>query len=70
MDVLINGNKAGKSTIRNICVYCGSGLGKNPAYAEAARVLGRALAESGDWPNWYPGDEFRAVRDKSLAEGK
>ncbi|MCX7864807.1 MAG: M28 family metallopeptidase, partial [Novosphingobium sp.] len=28
--------------------------------------LGRMLAESEDWPNWYPGDEFRAVRDESL----
>jgi hypothetical protein len=33
--------------IQNICVYCGSGLGTNPAYAKAARVLGKALAESG-----------------------
>lgn len=33
--------------VRNICVYCGSGLGENPAYAAAARTLGRALAENG-----------------------
>lgn len=33
--------------IRNICVYCGSGVGAKPAYAEAARVLGRSLAEAG-----------------------
>jgi uncharacterized protein (TIGR00730 family) len=32
---------------RNICVYCGSGLGVNPAYAAAARVLGQSLAQSG-----------------------
>ena len=31
----------------NICVYCGSGTGNNPAYAEAARALGRDLASSG-----------------------
>jgi uncharacterized protein (TIGR00730 family) len=31
----------------NICVYCGSGEGRNPAYAEAARTLGRALASNG-----------------------
>jgi hypothetical protein len=31
----------------NICVYCGSGLGLNPAYADAARQLGHALAQSG-----------------------
>lgn len=35
------------STVRSICVYCGSGKGNNPAYAEAARTLGRSLAEAG-----------------------
>jgi Zn-dependent M28 family amino/carboxypeptidase len=29
--------------------------------------LGRMLAESGDWPNWYPDDEFRRIRDASCA---
>lgn len=29
--------------------------------------LGRALADGTTWPNWHPGDEFRAIRDKSLA---
>jgi uncharacterized protein (TIGR00730 family) len=33
--------------IRNICVYCGSGKGTNPAYAASARALGKALAKSG-----------------------
>jgi len=33
-------------TIQNICVYCGSGPGLNPAYAETARTLGRILASS------------------------
>jgi uncharacterized protein (TIGR00730 family) len=32
------------SGLQNICVYCGSGPGRNPAYAEAARELGRSLA--------------------------
>ena len=32
---------------RNICVFCGSGPGKNPAYAEAARTLGTAMAAAG-----------------------
>jgi Zn-dependent M28 family amino/carboxypeptidase len=27
--------------------------------------LGRSLAMSRDWPNWYKGDEFRAARDQS-----
>ena len=31
----------------NICVYCGSSPGKNPAYLEASRLLGRSLAEAG-----------------------
>jgi Zn-dependent M28 family amino/carboxypeptidase len=29
--------------------------------------VGRALATSREWPNWLPGDEFRAVRDRSRA---
>ncbi|WP_421839773.1 M28 family metallopeptidase [Novosphingobium sp.] len=32
--------------------------------------LGRELADSSVWPNWHPSDEFRAIRDKSLAEAK
>jgi uncharacterized protein (TIGR00730 family) len=32
------------SGLQNICVYCGSGSGRNPAYAEAARELGQRLA--------------------------
>jgi uncharacterized protein (TIGR00730 family) len=30
-----------------ICVFCGSRPGRNPAYAEAAKALGRAMAERG-----------------------
>lgn len=30
----------------NLCVYCGSGPGRNPAYMEAARTVGTALAEN------------------------
>lgn len=33
--------------IRTICVYCGSQMGTNPAYQDAARVLGKAMAEHG-----------------------
>jgi len=29
--------------------------------------LGRELADGTTWPNWHPGDEFRAIRDKSRA---
>ena len=35
------------SSVRNICVYCGSSPGINPAYAEAATTFGRLLAEAG-----------------------
>jgi Zn-dependent M28 family amino/carboxypeptidase len=30
-------------------------------------AVGRALAETAEWPNWVAGDEFRAIRDKSRA---
>ena len=30
--------------------------------------IGRSLAQSTSWPNWMPGDEFRATRDKDCAE--
>ena len=29
--------------MKSVCVYCGSNAGRDPAYAEAARSLGRAL---------------------------
>ena len=35
------------STIRNVCVYCGSGPGADPAFAEAARAFGTILADNG-----------------------
>ena len=35
------------STIRTICVYCGSGPGADPAFLAAAREFGRILAENG-----------------------
>lgn len=33
--------------VDKICVYCGSGSGQDPAYAHAARILGKAMAEAG-----------------------
>jgi Zn-dependent M28 family amino/carboxypeptidase len=30
--------------------------------------LGRDLANSGEWPQWKPGSEFKAARDKSAAQ--
>lgn len=39
--------RANANGIRKICVYCGSGLGINPNFAEAARTLGKQLAQEG-----------------------
>jgi uncharacterized protein (TIGR00730 family) len=35
------------STIRTVCVYCGSGPGTDRAYMEAARAFGEVLAREG-----------------------
>ena len=35
------------TTIRSVCVYCGSSLGADPRFGEAAAELGRALALAG-----------------------
>jgi uncharacterized protein (TIGR00730 family) len=34
------------STIRTVCVYCGSGPGTNPHFIEGAKAFGKALAEN------------------------
>jgi Zn-dependent M28 family amino/carboxypeptidase len=34
---------------------------------QALYQLGKGLADSDTWPNWYPGNEFRAIRDRSRA---
>src|SRR5262249_12539757 len=31
--------------IRRLCVFCGSGVGKNPAFVESARAVGALLAQ-------------------------
>ena len=33
--------------MKRICVFCGSSVGADPAYAEAARRLGTAAVEQG-----------------------
>ena len=35
------------STLKRICVYCGSGPGSDPAFVAAARALGTILADNG-----------------------
>jgi uncharacterized protein (TIGR00730 family) len=34
------------SSLQSICVYCGSGPGRNPAFVQAARAFGRILVDS------------------------
>ena len=35
------------SSVRSVCVYCGSSPGSSSAYPEAAKTLGRTIAEAG-----------------------
>lgn len=35
------------TTIKTVCVYCGSGPGTNPRFVEAAIAFGKTLAETG-----------------------
>ena len=40
----------GMTTIRTVCVYCGSGSGTNPRFIEAAQALGIcASTADNDW---------------------
>ncbi|MGY3081287.1 uncharacterized protein (TIGR00730 family) [Bradyrhizobium sp. LM6.10] len=34
------------STIKTVCVYCGSGPGTNPRFTEGAKAFGKSLAEN------------------------
>jgi uncharacterized protein (TIGR00730 family) len=40
-------DQTGSRKVHAICVYCGSNTGANPAFAEAARTLGRHMAQAG-----------------------
>jgi Zn-dependent M28 family amino/carboxypeptidase len=37
---------------------------------EALYIVGDTLANSDAWPGWYPGSEFKAIRDKTMAVKK
>jgi uncharacterized protein (TIGR00730 family) len=56
-------------TIKNICIYCGSGLGVNGKYAQTAHILGKGMAEQdiglvyGGASIGIMGEVARAVRD-------
>lgn len=39
--------KLNMGQIKKVCVYCGSGSGLNPKFAQAANILGKSLAKSG-----------------------
>lgn len=59
------------ATLRRLCVFCGSSIGRDPAFAEAARALGRAIAERGV-ALVYGGASvglMGAVADAALASG-
>lgn len=42
----MNQNQSSSSPL-SLCVYCGSGTGRDPAYMEAARTLGHSMADAG-----------------------
>jgi uncharacterized protein (TIGR00730 family) len=57
--------------VNSLCVFCGSQAGASPAYAEAATVVGRALAGRG-WTLVYGGGRvglMGTVADAALAAG-
>ena len=59
------------STIRNICVYCGSGPGTDPAFVKAAHTFGAILAQN-DIGLVYGGGSvglMGAVAAATMAEG-
>lgn len=45
--MFFGGMSTENSTIRSICVYCGSQPGRDNAYMEAGRALGRSIADHG-----------------------
>lgn len=61
----------GMSSIRSICVYCGSSPGNDPRYLEAARTLGHAIAAAGLRLVYGGGTRgiMGAVSDAALAAG-
>ncbi len=57
--------------MKRICVFCGSSVGTNPLYGEAARSLGRTLARRGLGLVYGGGGIglMAAVADAALADG-
>lgn len=61
-----NNKKDNAMTLKSVCVYCGSRLGTNPAYAEDAQILGRALAAEG-WRLVYGAGDVGLMGDVARA---
>jgi len=59
------------TTIRSICVYCGSSPGNNPVYVEAGRQLGREIAKAGMRLVYGGGTKgiMGAVAEGAMSEG-
>jgi len=57
--------------MRRLCVFCGSSAGARPAYTEAAKAMGRLLAERGIGLVYGGGDVglMGVVADAALAAG-
>lgn len=59
------------SQIGSICVFCGSRMGRDPSFAEAARLTGRLIAERG-WQLVYGGGQvglMGILADAALSKG-
>lgn len=57
--------------MKSVCVYCGSSMGANPLYAQAARAFGRALVQA-DLALVYGGGKvglMGVIADTVMAEG-
>jgi uncharacterized protein (TIGR00730 family) len=68
---LRKGNKKAMSTIKSVCVYCGSSARVDNVYKEAAIALGRHIADAG-WSVVYGGGRvglMGLVADSALSVG-
>lgn len=58
--------------IKKVCVFCGSSMGNDPSYREAAALLGEVLAQK-DCSLYYGGGNvglMTIIADKMLEKGK
>lgn len=58
--------------MKNIAVYCGSGSGKNPAYTQAAQLLGQKMSDRGYGLVYGGGDVglMGTIADAVITNGK